>query len=60
MEDQLNILSLWEQVYAYLRKQMTLGSLIIGTTINIGGDIPSRYEHTVRYYGYFSNKSRVK
>ena len=36
MEDQLNILSLREQVYTYLRKQMTLGTLVPGTTINIG------------------------
>ncbi len=36
MDDQLNILSLREQVYAYLRKQMTLGTLVPGTTINIG------------------------
>ncbi len=36
MEDQLNILSLREQVYTYLRKLMTLGDLVPGSTINIG------------------------
>ena len=36
MEDQLNVLPLREQVYTYLRKQMTLGTLIPGSTINIG------------------------
>ncbi len=36
MENQLNITSLREQVYAYLRKQMNLGTFIPGSTINIG------------------------
>jgi len=36
MEDQLNIISLREQVYTYLRKQMTIGALLPGSTINIG------------------------
>ena len=36
MEDQLNVTSLREQVYTYLRKQMSLGVLIPGSTINIG------------------------
>ncbi|MBU0463102.1 MAG: GntR family transcriptional regulator, partial [Proteobacteria bacterium] len=36
MEVQLNILSLREQVYTYLRKQMNLGVLLPGSTINIG------------------------
>ena len=36
MEDQLNVLSLREQVYIYLRKQMNLGVLLPGSTINIG------------------------
>lgn len=36
MEEQLNVLSLREQVYMYLRKQMTMGALIPGATINIG------------------------
>lgn len=36
MEEQFNVISLREQVYDYLRKQMTLGSLIPGSTINIG------------------------
>ncbi len=36
MEDKLNVLSLREQVYAYLRKQMTQGSLTPGSTVNIG------------------------
>ena len=35
MKDQLNVLSLREQVYTYLRKQMNLGALVPGTTINI-------------------------
>ena len=36
MKDQLNVLSLREQVYTYLRRQMNLGALVPGTTINIG------------------------
>ena len=36
MKDQLNIISLREQVYTYLRKQMTIGALLPGSTINIG------------------------
>lgn len=36
MEAQLNLLSLREQVYTYLRKQMNLGVLLPGSTINIG------------------------
>jgi len=36
MEEQLNIISLREQVYSYLRKQMAIGALLPGTTINIG------------------------
>ena len=36
MENQLNITSLREQVYAYLRKQMNRGTFIPGSTINIG------------------------
>jgi len=36
MEVQLNIISLREQVYTYLRKQMTIGTLLPGSTINIG------------------------
>jgi DNA-binding GntR family transcriptional regulator len=36
MEDQLNILSLREQVYTYLRKLMTLGDLVPGSPVNIG------------------------
>jgi len=36
VEDQLNILSLREQVYTYLRKQMALGFLVPGSTINMG------------------------
>jgi DNA-binding GntR family transcriptional regulator len=36
MQGQLNVLSLREQVYAYLRKQMNLGELLPGSTINIG------------------------
>ncbi|WP_457553382.1 GntR family transcriptional regulator [Desulfobacula sp.] len=36
MKDQLNILSLREQVYTYLRKQMSLGDLLPGSTLNIG------------------------
>lgn len=36
MEGQLTIVSLREQVYAYLRKQMNLGELVPGSTINIG------------------------
>ncbi len=36
MEEQLNIISLREQVYSYLRKQMSIGALLPGTTINIG------------------------
>ncbi len=36
MENQLNILSLSDQVYNYLRKQMNLGALLPGSTINIG------------------------
>jgi len=36
MNDQLNVLSLREQVYTYLRKQMSLGALFPGSTINIG------------------------
>lgn len=36
MEEQLNIVSLREQVYTYLRKQMTIGALLPGATINIG------------------------
>jgi DNA-binding GntR family transcriptional regulator len=36
MEEQLNTLSLREQVYTYLRKQMTIGALLPGATINIG------------------------
>jgi DNA-binding GntR family transcriptional regulator len=36
MEDQLNVLSLREQVYRYLRKQMAMGALTPGTTVNIG------------------------
>ena len=35
MKDQLNVLSLREQVYTYLRRQMNLGALVPGTTINI-------------------------
>ena len=36
MEEQLNIVSLREQVYTYLRKQMAIGALLPGATINIG------------------------
>jgi DNA-binding GntR family transcriptional regulator len=36
MEVQLNVLSLREQVYTYLRQQMSLGILVPGSTINIG------------------------
>ncbi len=36
MQGQLNVLSLREQVYAYLRNQMSLGVLLPGSTINIG------------------------
>ena len=36
MQVELNVLSLREQVYAYLRQQMSLGVLIPGSTINIG------------------------
>jgi DNA-binding GntR family transcriptional regulator len=36
MVDQFNVTSLREQVYAYLRKQMNLGTLVPGSTINIG------------------------
>ncbi|MCP4021349.1 MAG: GntR family transcriptional regulator [Desulfobacteraceae bacterium] len=36
MDDQFNIISLREQVYDYLRKQMAIGELIPGSTINIG------------------------
>jgi len=36
MKSQLNILSLREQVYTYLRNQMSLGVLVPGSTINIG------------------------
>lgn len=36
MNVQLNVVSLREQVYAYLRQQMSLGVLIPGSTINIG------------------------
>ncbi|MCP4673566.1 MAG: GntR family transcriptional regulator [Desulfobacula sp.] len=36
MKDQLNIISLREQVYSYLRKQMARGALLPGSTINIG------------------------
>ncbi len=36
MNSQLNILSLREQVYTYLRNQMSLGVLVPGSTINIG------------------------
>ena len=36
MEAQLNVLSLREQVYIYLREQMSSGALLPGSTINIG------------------------
>lgn len=36
MEDQFNVVSLREQVYDYLRRQMAMGTLIPGSTINIG------------------------
>lgn len=36
MDGQLNMLSLREQVYAYLRQQMNVGRLLPGSTINIG------------------------
>ena len=36
MQIQLNVLSLREQVYTYLRQQMSLGILVPGSTINIG------------------------
>ncbi len=36
MENQLNVQSLSDQVYNYLRKQMNLGALLPGSTINIG------------------------
>ncbi len=36
MKNQLNVLSLREQVYTYLRRQMNLGELLPGSTINIG------------------------
>ncbi len=35
MEAELNVLSLREQVYTYLRKQMNIGVLLPGSTINI-------------------------
>lgn len=36
MADQFNVTPLREQVYTYLRKQMNLGALVPGSTINIG------------------------
>lgn len=36
MDDELKISSLGEEVYKYLRKQMNLGHLLPGSTINIG------------------------
>jgi len=36
MVNQLNIVSLREQVYEYLRKQMSLGIMVPGSVINIG------------------------
>ncbi len=36
MQIELNVLSLREQVYTYLRQQMSLGILVPGSTINIG------------------------
>ena len=36
MQVELNVLSLREQVYTYLRQQMSLGELAPGSTINIG------------------------
>lgn len=36
MKNQLNVLSLSEQVYQYLRRQMNLGIFLPGSTINMG------------------------
>lgn len=36
MENQFNVISLREQVYDYLRREMAVGKLIPGSTINIG------------------------